>query len=64
MLRALETYLPDGCTWNVPDGGFYVWLTVPEGVAVLVIPDIQRGEVTSSRASTPDAHSFDYVGHR
>jgi DNA-binding transcriptional MocR family regulator len=32
MLRALETYLPDGCTWNVPDGGFYVWLNVPEGV--------------------------------
>ncbi|MGI5126593.1 PLP-dependent aminotransferase family protein [Pseudonocardia sp. CA-107938] len=32
MLAALETYLPDGCTWNVPDGGFYVWLTVPEGV--------------------------------
>jgi DNA-binding transcriptional MocR family regulator len=32
LLDALETYLPDGCTWNVPDGGFYVWLTVPEGV--------------------------------
>jgi 2-aminoadipate transaminase len=32
MLRALETYLPPGCTWNVPEGGFYVWLTVPEGV--------------------------------
>ncbi len=32
MLRALETYLPPGCTWTVPDGGFYVWLTVPEGV--------------------------------
>jgi 2-aminoadipate transaminase len=32
MLHALEAYLPDGCTWNVPDGGFYVWLTVPEGV--------------------------------
>jgi 2-aminoadipate transaminase len=32
MLRALETYLPPGCTWNVPDGGFYVWLTVPAGV--------------------------------
>jgi 2-aminoadipate transaminase len=32
MLRALETHLPAGCTWNVPDGGFYVWLTVPEGV--------------------------------
>jgi DNA-binding transcriptional MocR family regulator len=32
MLDALAAHLPDGCTWNVPDGGFYVWLTVPEGV--------------------------------
>lgn len=32
MVRALETCLPDGCTWNVPDGGFYVWLTVPESI--------------------------------
>jgi len=32
MLAALETYLPDGSTWNIPDGGFYVWLTVPDGV--------------------------------
>ncbi|NMH91528.1 PLP-dependent aminotransferase family protein [Pseudonocardia bannensis] len=32
LLSALETYLPEGCSWNVPDGGFYVWLTVPEGV--------------------------------
>jgi 2-aminoadipate transaminase len=32
MLEALEAHLPEGCTWNVPEGGFYVWLTVPEGV--------------------------------
>lgn len=32
MLSALQTYLPEGCSWNVPDGGFFVWLTVPEGV--------------------------------
>jgi DNA-binding transcriptional MocR family regulator len=32
MLTALSTYLPDGCRWTHPDGGFYVWLTVPEGV--------------------------------
>ncbi|MFF1700022.1 PLP-dependent aminotransferase family protein [Streptomyces sp. NPDC058257] len=32
MLSALEQYLPPGCTWTEPDGGFYVWLTVPEGV--------------------------------
>ncbi|MCW0214112.1 MAG: PLP-dependent aminotransferase family protein [Pseudonocardia sp.] len=32
MISALETHLPEGCSWTVPDGGFYVWLTVPEGV--------------------------------
>lgn len=32
MIAALETYLPEGCSWTVPDGGFFVWLTVPEGV--------------------------------
>jgi DNA-binding transcriptional MocR family regulator len=32
MLTALSTYLPDGCRWTHPEGGFYVWLTVPEGV--------------------------------
>lgn len=31
MLGALETHLPEGSTWTVPSGGFYVWLTVPEG---------------------------------
>ncbi|WP_031466681.1 PLP-dependent aminotransferase family protein [Sciscionella sediminilitoris] len=32
MLHALEQYLPQGCTWTRPEGGFFVWLTVPEGV--------------------------------
>ena len=32
MLTALDTYLPDGCRWTRPQGGFFVWATVPEGV--------------------------------
>ncbi|MCF3179273.1 PLP-dependent aminotransferase family protein [Streptomyces polychromogenes] len=32
MLGALEEYLPPGCAWTEPDGGFYVWVKVPEGV--------------------------------
>jgi DNA-binding transcriptional MocR family regulator len=32
MISALEQYLPQGCSWTVPDGGFFVWLTTPEGV--------------------------------
>lgn len=32
MLAALHQYLPPGCEWTTPDGGFFVWVTVPEGV--------------------------------
>jgi 2-aminoadipate transaminase len=32
IITALEQYLPAGCSWTHPDGGFYVWVTVPEGV--------------------------------
>ncbi|HYS36045.1 MAG TPA: PLP-dependent aminotransferase family protein, partial [Pseudonocardiaceae bacterium] len=32
MLSAMEQHLPPGCAWTTPDGGFYFWLTVPEGV--------------------------------
>lgn len=32
MLAALRQYLPPGCRWTHPAGGFYVWLTVPEGL--------------------------------
>lgn len=31
MIAALEEHLP-GCAWTDPDGGFYVWLTLPAGV--------------------------------
>jgi 2-aminoadipate transaminase len=32
MLGALEQHLPPGCSWTRPDGGFFVWMTVPEGI--------------------------------
>lgn len=32
MVAALRQYLPPGCRWTHPAGGFYVWLTVPEGL--------------------------------
>ncbi|MBO0983263.1 PLP-dependent aminotransferase family protein [Rathayibacter sp. SD072] len=31
MLRGLETHLPS-LTWTDPSGGFYVWVTLPEGL--------------------------------
>ena len=32
MVEALEDLMPASCRWNVPDGGFYVWLTLPPGI--------------------------------
>lgn len=31
-LEALAEHAPPGVTWTRPDGGFYIWLTVPEGI--------------------------------
>ncbi len=31
MIGALEDHMPSGTSWTVPDGGFYVWVTLPEG---------------------------------
>lgn len=31
MLAGLADLMPDGTTWTTPDGGFYVWVTLPEG---------------------------------
>ena len=32
LLEALAAALPSSCTWTQPAGGFYVWLTLPEGL--------------------------------
>lgn len=32
MLAALERYMPDGVRWTEPQGGFFIWLTLPEQI--------------------------------
>jgi 2-aminoadipate transaminase len=32
MLAALERYMPDGIRWTEPQGGFFIWLTLPEKI--------------------------------
>ena len=45
MLTALEEFMPS-CTWTVPDGGFYTWVTLPEGLdAKAMLPRAVRAQV-------------------
>ena len=32
MLSALAEHMPEGSTWTHPAGGFFVWVTLPEGI--------------------------------
>jgi 2-aminoadipate transaminase len=31
MLEALDRWIPDGAHWTRPEGGFFTWLTLPDG---------------------------------
>lgn len=31
MLRGLKEHMPQGVRWTTPRGGFYIWVTLPEG---------------------------------
>jgi 2-aminoadipate transaminase len=37
ITRALAAHMPDGTTWTTPRGGFYVWLTAPDGVDTVAL---------------------------
>ena len=41
-LTALEQHMPRGVTWTHPRGGFFVWLTLPEGVSVEPLREAAR----------------------
>lgn len=45
MRAALERHMPAGCRWNVPTGGMFFWLELPEGVdALALLPRaVERG---------------------
>jgi 2-aminoadipate transaminase len=41
---ALAAHMPDGATWTTPAGGFYVWLTCPDGVDTVALSAAARAE--------------------
>ena len=37
MLGELNERMPEGVTWRIPQGGFFIWLELPAGVDSTVI---------------------------
>ena len=42
MADALGAHMPDDTTWTRPQGGFYVWLTAPDGVDTVALSAAAR----------------------
>ena len=43
MLAALERHMPPGSTWTIPDGGFFIWLTLPPEIDTKrMLPQVQE----------------------
>jgi 2-aminoadipate transaminase len=43
MLNALERHMPPGSTWTIPDGGFFIWLTLPPEIDTKrMLPQVQE----------------------
>jgi 2-aminoadipate transaminase len=42
VTQALAAHMPGGTTWTTPRGGFYVWLTAPDGVDTVALSAAAR----------------------
>jgi 2-aminoadipate transaminase len=40
--QALARHMPEGTTWTTPQGGFYIWLTAPDGVDTVALSGAAR----------------------
>lgn len=40
MIEMLEKYFPDSVTYTEPEGGMFIWATLPEGISTLELFDI------------------------
>jgi 2-aminoadipate transaminase len=63
MLEALERHMPpdEGITWTKPEGGLFVWMTLPEGIDT---EDMLQDAIKHNVAYVPGAAAFvDGGGH-
>ena len=64
MLAALERFMPAGARWTRPEGGFFSWLTLPEGgdAVALARRAVERGVgIVPGSPFFPDGRGGDNV---
>lgn len=59
MMEALDSHMPDGITWTKPEGGFFSWLRLPDGVDGIAIA---RRAAAEGVAVVPGAPFFPAQG--
>jgi 2-aminoadipate transaminase len=40
MIACMDKYFPEGCSYTHPDGGMFMWATMPEGVAAVDVQNV------------------------
>jgi len=60
MLEKMEEFFPEGVSWTHPEGGMFLWVTLPEGLdAYRILDDCLKEKV----AFVPGAPFFPNGGH-
>jgi len=44
MAQTLTAHMPEGTTWTTPTGGFYIWVTAPDGVDTVALSAAARAQ--------------------
>jgi len=44
MLAALESHMPAGTRWTTPEGGFFIWVDLPEGVTASALQPLANAQ--------------------
>jgi DNA-binding transcriptional MocR family regulator len=55
MLAALDAHMPAGVSWTRPDGGMFVWVTLPDG---LDGAELLRGAIAEARVAFVPGKAF------
>ena len=63
MLSALGRYAPPGMTWTRPEGGYYVWCRLPEGVSADALVPKAAAQGVAFIPGGPFFHSGPGDGH-